>query len=119
MQVQPISNTTGFKGHYIYDYNLSINQMRNFRLALKNVDIYDKKYDIRIFNDISKDNLCKSGEHFVCVRVENNDKQKNIFINPKEQRKLKIIHAKVLQVAKEYDDKYNTLWGKMKNLFSI
>lgn len=119
MKVNSISNQNSFNGRYIYDYNLSINQLKNFRTALKDVDVYDKDYDIKIFNDLTFDKKCKNGGHFVCVSAENKDKNQSysVFINPDEQRKLKMIKLKVMSAFQGYEEKYNSLWGKIKNFF--
>ena len=121
MKTNSISTAPNFKGIYIFDTNLTYSQMRNFRLALKEVDIYKKEYDLKIFNDLSYDKLCKKNEHFVCVTAENTDKRQSakILIEPDEQKRGQIIKEKVLKVARSFEKKYpeETFFDKLKNIF--
>ena len=121
MKINSISSQPNFSGKYIFDDNLSYAQLRNFRLALKNMDIYKKNYDVRIFNDYSLDKLCKNDEHIVCVRAENENlnRSSEIFIEPNEQKVNQIIKDKVLKVFSDYEEKYKSpsLLNKLKNFF--
>lgn len=120
MEVRPISNQN-FSGSYIYDTNLTYTQIKNFRRALKSVDIYKKDYDLKIFNDFSQDNLCRGDEHFVCLAAENKKKQRSvqILMEPFEQKRDNEIKEKVLEVIKAYEEKYNTgFLSKLKKIFS-
>lgn len=120
MRIQP-ANSTNFNGRFIYDDNLTINQLKNFRIALKNFDIYSKDYNLRIFNDLSMDKMSIQGKHYVCVTAESQDRKKqlDILINPYEQRKLKLIKQRVSEASDSYEKKYKSFWGKLKNIFSV
>ena len=117
MRIRPIDNNTNFNGRFIYDANLSINQLKNFRLALQDFDIYSKDYNLRIFNDFGMGTI--NGKHYVCVTAESEDRKKqlDILINPYEQRKLKSIKEMVTKASESYEKKYKSFWGQLKNIF--
>ena len=120
MEVKSVSNQLNFSGNYLYDANLSYTQLKNFRRALKGVDIYKKDYDLKIFNDFSQDELCRGDGHFVCVTAENKKKNRSVqvLMEPFEQKRDNEIKEKVLEVIKAYEEKYkNGFWSKVKNIF--
>ena len=121
MKVNAVSSQPNFNGKYMFDNNLSHAQLRNFRLALKDMDIYKKEYDLKIFNDYSMDKLCKENEHIICVRAENDKMRRSseIFIEPNEQKIEHIIRDRVLKVSADYEEKYKkpSLIDKLKKFF--
>lgn len=119
MKVQSVQNKTNFNGRFIYDENLSLNQIRNFRLALKDMDLYKKDYNLRIFNDISMDDKNRPNEHYVCINAESEDRKKivNVFLDPIDQKRLKVIKEKVSELVSSFEKKQESFWEKFRGLF--
>jgi hypothetical protein len=119
MRIQPVFDNTNFKGKFILDCNLSIEQIKNLRKVTENINISSKKYNVCVFNDIRYNHLCHDGDSYICVEAVNPQKKQKfgVFVAPQYQKDEKAIEEKINKAINGFENKYNSLWGKVKNIF--